>query len=207
VKRLLCLVSLSVLAACTGSLFQSKAPPPSVYLLSIKAVPQGAEIAADLKVLKPRVRTGLNTDHIAVLYPDHRLDYFAGAHWNGPLDEVVQDLALQAFRGRANLRNVHADSSAFGSDYWLEIEVADFQAEYSGGAGASGAPTVHVHLLGRVGGSADRRVLGRFEADERTSAADNRLTAIVEAYNQAVGAALAKIVADTQTLTGTLESR
>jgi ABC-type uncharacterized transport system auxiliary subunit len=63
-----------------------------------------------------------------------------------------------------------------------------------------GAPTVHVHLLARVGGSADRRVLGRLEADERQPAADNRLTAIVEAYNQAAGTALARIVADTSAL-------
>ncbi len=199
-RRLLCAVCALALAACGGSLFQSKVPPPSVYLLSAgAAAPSGAEIPADLAVLKPRVRTGLDSDLIAALYPDRRLDYFAGARWSGPLDEVVQDLALQEFRARASLRSVHAGSSVFGSGYWLEIDVVDFQAEYSvdAGDGGNSAPTAHVHLLGRVGSSADRRILGQFEAGDRQRAADNRLTAIVEAYNRAADNALGRIVADT----------
>jgi len=208
--RLLCAVCALALSGCGGSLFQSKVPPPSVYLLSAgAAAPSGAEIPADLAVLKPRVRIGLDSDLIAVLYPNRRLDHFAGARWSGPLDEVLQDLAMQVFRARANLRSVHAESSAFGSGYWLEIDVEDFQAEYSAdtGAGGSAAPTIHVHLLGRVGSSADRRILGQFEADDRQRAADNRLTVIVEAYNRAADTALAQIVADTtRTLGKTLEA-
>ncbi|MGO9425931.1 MAG: ABC-type transport auxiliary lipoprotein family protein [Steroidobacteraceae bacterium] len=208
--RLLCAICTLALAACGGSLFQSKVPPASVYLLSAgAAAPSGAEIPADLAVLEPRVRIGLGSDLIAVLYADRRLDYFAGARWSGPLDAVVQDLAIQVFRARAKLRSVHAESSAFGSGYWLEIDVEDFQAEYSAdtGAGGSAAPTIHVRLFGRVGSSADRRILGQFEADDRQRAADNRLTAIVEAYNRAADAALAQIVADTtRTLSEALET-
>jgi len=217
VRRLLGVSSMLVLAACTGQLFQSKSAAPSVYLLSVPAGAAGPEarpeIPADLTVQRPRVRTGLDTDLIAVLYPDRRLAYLAGARWSGPLDEVVQDLALQAFRAHANLRNVHADVSSFGGSYWLEIEVADFQAEYPAGPGASGgidsgAPTVHVHLLGVLGGSGDRRVLGHFEANERRPAADNRLGAIVEAYDRAVDAALAHLVVETSAaLSGDLAHR
>jgi ABC-type uncharacterized transport system auxiliary subunit len=205
VRRLCYSTALLALTACGGSLFQSHVPPRSVYVLSATAAPLGREIPVDLAVLKPLVRTGLDTDLIAALYPDRRLDYFAAARWSGRLDDVVRDLALQTFRVRANLRNVHAETSAFGSGYWLELDVADFQAEYAAAEGAEGggAPTVHVHLLARVGGSADRRVLGRLEAEERQAAADNRLTAIVEAYNHAAGTALARIVADTQALLAT----
>ena len=195
-----------VLAACTGQLFQSKSAAPSVYLLSVQAGGSGPEtrpeIPADLTVLITRVRTGLDTDLIAVLYPDRRLAYVAGARWSGPLDEVVQDLALQAFRAHANLRNVHADVSSFGGSYWLEIEVADFQAEYPAGPQASGgidsgAPAIHVRLLGVLGRSGDRRVIGHFEANERRAAAENRLDAIVDAYDQAVDAALTQLVVET----------
>src|ERR1700730_8578683 len=147
------------LAACTGSLFESKATPPTVYLLSAPATPSAgtsaAEIAAELAILKPRPRAGLESDRIAVLYPDRRLDYFAGARWSGPLGEVLQDFAVQEFRSNANLRSVRGDASVFISAYWLEIEVADFQAEYSSAA----TPTVHVHFLARVGSSGNRRIL------------------------------------------------
>ena len=188
---------------CSGSLFQSKSVPTTTYLLSAElpaptadaspaSAAPSAVIAADLAVQKPRVRAGLDTDRIASLYPDRRLDYFAGARWSGPLDEVIQDLTVQAFRSGARWRNVSSDASAFVSGYWLEIEVADFQAEYSSGGSP---PTVSVHLLARIGGAGERRVLGTFDAAARRAAADNRMTAIVQAYEQAAGAALADIVA------------
>ena len=66
----------------------------------------------------------------------------------------------------------------------------DFQAEYTA---ATAAPTVHVQLLARIGESGDRRILGRFEAQARQPAAENRLTPIVDAYARAAHAALAEI--------------
>ena len=196
---LLSAVLAAALGACTGSFFKSSAPPISTYLLSVKADAQAGAVAipADLTVLTPRVRTGLDNDRIAALYPDRRLDYLAAARWSGPLDEVVQDLALQAFHGR--FRNVGTDTSAFRGGYWLELEVVDFQAEYTGSPAA--APTVHVHLHARVGNGMDRRVLGEFDADARQAAAENRLAAVVAAYEAAAQRALDEIVEQsTQTL-------
>jgi ABC-type uncharacterized transport system auxiliary subunit len=208
------------LAACTGSLFQSKVAPPTVYLLSAGpgspaprtaaaggpgSAAQPGLIPADVRVLKPKLRPGLESDRIAVLYPDRHLDYFADARWSGPLGEVIQDLAVQAFRSHANLRSVNGDASVFDSPYWLEIEVTDFQAEYTS---AAAAPTVHVHFLVSLGRSGDRVILGRYAANAQQPAADNRLTAIVDAYAHAADAALAEIAAQAdETLAKTSESR
>jgi cholesterol transport system auxiliary component len=136
------------------------------------------------------VRAGLDTDRIAALYPDRRMDYFADVRWSGTLDEVLQDLAVQQLHANLRVSNVSPEASVFGSPYWLEIEVTDFQAEYSA---AGGAPTVHVHLQARLGNSADRHVLARFEPDVREAASDNRMSAIVDAYNRAANQALAEI--------------
>jgi ABC-type uncharacterized transport system auxiliary subunit len=207
------------LAAC-GSLFQSKVKPPTVYWLSAGAESPAlgtpaaespaagdppAAIPVDLTVLKPRLRPGLESDRIAVLYPDRRLDYFADARWSGPLGEVLEDLAVQEFRSHGNLRTVRGDTSVFGSAYWVEIEVTDFQAEYTS---AAAAPTVHVHLLARLGGSGNRRILGQFVANAQQPAAENRLTAIVDAFAHAADAALAEIAAHAEeTLARTSETR
>ncbi len=196
-------------ASCTGSLFQSKVAPPTIYVLSAgvgstglaaaastaaSAAPDAAavEIPVDLAVLRPRLRPGLESDRIAVLYPDRRLDYFADARWSGPLGEVLQDLAVQEFHAHAHLRTVSADTSVFASAYWLEFEVTDFQAEY---ASPDAAPTVRVRLLARLGTSGDRHILGQFAANAEQPAAQNRLTAIVDAYARAADAAMAQIVA------------
>jgi ABC-type uncharacterized transport system auxiliary subunit len=188
--------------ACSGSFFKSSAPPTSTYLLSAATEAREGAVAipADLTVLMPRVRTGLDNDRIAALYPDRRLDYYAAARWSGPLDEVAQDLTVQAFHGR--FRNVGTDTSAFNAGYWLELEVVDFQAEYTASAPAGG-PTAHVRLRARLGNEADRRVVGEFEADVRRPAAENRLAAVVAAYESAVRGALGEIAAQsTQALAG-----
>jgi len=183
------------LAGC-GSLFHSSAPAPTTYQLAVDEKPTAAPLGADLAVLALRVRRGLDNDRLAVLYPDHRLEYLAAARWSGPLDEMLQDLTLQAFWQAGALHTVDTDTSAFGSGYWLEIEVADFQAEYKG-TRADAAPVIHVHLVGRVGSAQDRHLLGEFDAEARQPAADNRLTAMVAAYNQATDTALARVVAET----------
>jgi len=195
VRRLAAFACLLLLAACAGSLFKDTAVPPAVYLLSARAAAgtPGPQIPADLSILRPSVRTGLESDRVAALYPDRHLDYFADARWSGPLDQVIHDLAVQTFSTQANLRNVSADSTAFSSGYWLEIEVLDFQAEY---AAAGAAPTINVHLLGRLGSARERRVLARFEASSRQAAADNRMTAIIAAYEQAADATLKEIAVD-----------
>jgi cholesterol transport system auxiliary component len=196
-------LSATCVAACTGSLFQSKVPPPTIYVLSAElgspagAGPSAAESAArlpvGLAVLVPRLRPGLATDRIAVLYPDRRLDYFADARWSGPLGEVLQDLAVQEFHLHGNVGVVSGDASVFASAYWLEIEVSDFQAEYA--ATTTAAPKVRVQVLATLGSSADRRILGQFAASVLQPAAENRLTAIVDAYAHAADAAFAQIVA------------
>jgi ABC-type uncharacterized transport system auxiliary subunit len=188
------------LAACSGSFFQSKVSAPTIYVLSSGAAPaesgSAAEIPADLAILKPRLRTGLDSDRVAVLYTDRRLDYFADARWNGALGDVLQDFAVQEFHGHAHLRTVNGDTSVFASAYWLEIEVTDFQAEYT--SAAAEPPTVHVHLLARLGDSGDQRILGRFEADARQPAAENRLSNIVDAYSRAADTAFAEIAGDVE---------
>jgi ABC-type uncharacterized transport system auxiliary subunit len=207
-----------VLGGCAGSLFKTQVAPPTMYLLSAESAGSGAPtdaapdpgtLHADLAVLKPRVRAGLDTERIAALYPDRRLDYFAAARWSGPLDEVIQDLVVQLFHSRAGLTNVSGDASAFGSAYWLEIEVADFQAEYPTGAGSGAAapPTVHVHFLARIGGSGEGRIIARFEAESRQAAASNRMSAIVDAYNRAADQALMQIAANCRTALAPLESK
>jgi ABC-type uncharacterized transport system auxiliary subunit len=196
-----------ILGGCAGSLFKTQVAPPTMYLLSAdRAAPDAAAAgttpatgaaSTDLAVLKPRVRAGLDTERIAALYPDRRLDYFADARWSGPLDEVIQDLVVQLFHSRAGLTNVSADASAFGSAYWLEIEVADFQAEYPAGAASGTAPpTVRVHFLARLGSSGERRIIARFEAEARQPAESNRMSAIVDAYNRAANQTLMQIAAN-----------
>ena len=216
-KRLLWLLMASASLAGCGSLFQTKAAPPTMYLLSMTkpAAANAVALPVDVAVLNPKVRAGLDTDRIALLYPDRRLDYFANVRWSGPVDELIQELAVQEFHASGGVRNVSGDASVFSSGYWLEIEVADFQAEYpaggqgsgAGGAASSDPPSVHVHLIARIGSSGERRIIARFEAESRQPAASNRMSAIVDAYNRAANQALMQIAADSMAALEPLQSK
>jgi ABC-type uncharacterized transport system auxiliary subunit len=208
-KGFLAFLACMPLCGCTGALLKSKTAAPVAYMLSVRSdpgsSPTGAEPAArlaapatgvpaipvDLSILKPLMRPGLESDRIAARYPDRRLEFYAGAKWSGPLDEVLQDLAVQLFHQRGRLRSVSSESTRFVSGYWLEIEVEDFQSEYST---PGEPPVIKVHLLARLGRAADRADIGSFEASASQAAAADRLEPIVDAYERAGNAALAQII-------------
>jgi len=65
----------------------------------------------------------LETDRILALYPDRRLDYFAGAHWTSTVDDVVQEVyvtvyrKLSQFEGRCAVKT-WVCCSADRADHW-----------------------------------------------------------------------------------------
>jgi ABC-type uncharacterized transport system auxiliary subunit len=83
-----------------------------------------------------------------------------------------------------------ADTSAFGADMLLQIEVRQFQAEY---AATSGPPTVHVLLEGTLGRRSQREVLQTLRAESRVTAGADRMAAVVAAFNAAMADALKQL--------------
>jgi cholesterol transport system auxiliary component len=196
-KSLLAVIVALPLASCAGGLFKSKLEAESAYVLSARGEPAAqaaAPLPVDLAVLKPRMEPGLESDRIAALYPDRRLEFFAGGHWSGSLDDVLQALAVQAFRRQGSLRSVSGESTRFNSTHWLELNVEDFQAEYRT---AGAPPIIKVRLAARLGNAADHGLLGRYDAVVEQAASADRLGAIVEAFETAANTALGQIIAST----------
>jgi ABC-type uncharacterized transport system auxiliary subunit len=185
------------LTACTGSLLKSKLAAPSAYILAVRsdaAATPAATLPVDLTILKPRLAPGLDSDRIAALYPDRRLEFFAGGHWSGTLDEVLQAFAVQSFLRRGALRSVSGDATRFDHTHWLELNVEDFQAEYRN---AGAPPVIKVRIAAQLGNSADHTLLGQYVGASEQLAGADRLGSIVEAYEIAANAALTQIVAAT----------
>lgn len=187
----LLLICAASLAGCAGALLRTKLDPPVVYQLKTGRGAPHRPIAADLRVLTPLVRAGLDTDRIAASYPDGRLDYFADARWSGRLAVVIGQLAVREFRARSGLRNVVGAASALRPPLWLELEVTEFQADYPA---AGGPPVIHVQLIARLGDARHGTTLGSYAAGASQVALANRMTAIVAAFDAAADAALDPIV-------------
>ncbi|MFO1465090.1 MAG: ABC-type transport auxiliary lipoprotein family protein [Steroidobacteraceae bacterium] len=136
-------------------------------------------------------RPASETERIAALYPDRRLEFYAGANWSGTLDDVLQALTVQSFARRGVLRNVSGESTRFYNTHWLELNVEDFQAEYRT---AGAPPTIHVRISARLGSAADHAGLGHYEVQAEHPASADRLGAIVEAFELAANDAIGQII-------------
>lgn len=183
--------ALLAISGCGG--FHSDRPAAQVYTLDPasaqpgpEAASSGANTAATLLVLRPQAAPGLDTENIALRRGDQRLDYYANSRWPAPLPEFVQSLAIEALRASGKFRSVHSDRSAFAADEVLQIEIRRFQAEYAG----ESAPVVRVQLLATLGHRADRSVVASVSAEGSAPAAENRMQAVIAAFQRASAAAL-----------------
>lgn len=176
---------LAALGACTGSLLETKLPVPTSYVLLPAAKSGDTGIAApavDLTVTQASPAPGLNTERIAVLREARRMDYYMDAQWGAPLPLVVQSLLIGSLQNQSWFRSVTSEQARVNSNYWLELEVRDFQAEY---ASEDSAPTVRVTLVGALVRVKDRKLLGVYSATVTKAAAENRLGAVVTAFESA----------------------
>jgi cholesterol transport system auxiliary component len=197
-RSLVVLAAVLMCACSTSSLFDSETPVPSNYVLaSLPAATNRTETAAsraDIAIGRPDVAPGLDTDRIAVL-KGRELDYFRGTRWGGSVSALVQALLVSSLQDQQLFRSVTAEQARVASDYMLDIEIRDFQAEY---AAAGGAPTVRVALLGRLIRIRDRELVDTLSVSATGVAVDNRLNAVVatfETVSQQVASELARNLA------------
>ena len=180
---------------CSG-LFHSTAHPEQTYYLRAPAVAAGngapatAAVAASLRVGHPLAAPGLDSPHIMLVQADHRMNFYAGSRWPGPVADVLEALAVETLRASGAWTSVEDSASPFPSDYLLQIAVRRFEADYTAGGAV---PEVHVTLDCIVGTRAGRDVVATFVVSGAALATANRLSDVVSAFEQATGAALGAV--------------
>ena len=186
------------LTACSGGL-RSVDPPAFIYTLATPAAatvaePAQATLPYVLTVLTPAVQPGLAQDGIALITADRRLDYFANSRWPDALPRVVGALIVQTLRGSGAIATVSDDTTPFAADYLLRVDVSQFEAHYTGAATDAGAvPTVQVRLECTLARRIDRVVVASFVARGAEAATENRMAAVVLAFDRASQAALSEL--------------
>jgi cholesterol transport system auxiliary component len=119
------------------------------------------------------------------------IDYFANAAWSDRAPLMVQSLLIESFEQTGKIRSVARDTAVLRADYILMPELRRFEARYENG---EAPPTVLVRLLVRLVRMPDRTIIGEDLADGRESATANNMDAIVEAYNEALGSVMKRLV-------------
>jgi cholesterol transport system auxiliary component len=172
-----------VLAGCTTSIFDSEAPVPMNYVL--RSVPSSAvsqqHTAVDITIDRPDPAPGLDSDRIGVLR-GHQLDYYRAVKWGSPAPEVMQALLVDSLEDQHVFRSVTREQSRVASDYILDVQLRDFQSEYSDG---SAVPTIHVAAVVRMIRVPDRKLVATMTTEAKVQASDDRMSAVAAAFEKA----------------------
>jgi cholesterol transport system auxiliary component len=124
--------------------------------------------------------------------------YIADARWVAPAEVLFDQAVANAFEAEPGRVRLVARGGPGRADAALRLDVRNFEARY----GAGETPVVHVRIRAVLVRGQDRTqaVEQIFEAE--APADQNRVTAIVAAYNQALVKVLGEIVAWTNTSAG-----
>lgn len=210
----LAMTALLALGGCSG-LLSSRSAAPVTYVLRPAVA---ADVASDsapmssrapapsLQVQRVAASPGYARDEILLTQPDRRLDVYAASRWPDALPVVVERLTVDALRQYGGWSVVHDAAAPFAADRLLRVTVRRFDAEYTA---AAGPPTVRVVLDATLARRGDRAVLAAFTAEASSTATEDRMSAIVAAFERATGEALSVVArtAAAETRKAPLESK
>lgn len=118
--------------------------------------------------------------------------YIAESRWVSPAVTLFDEALARAFDVNAGAARLVSRGEASRADYALRVDVTRFETVYDRGPKA--APMVAVALRMTLT-KADRTLVASDLLEAQARASDNRVSAIVEAYNKTVGEVLNGLVA------------
>jgi ABC-type uncharacterized transport system auxiliary subunit len=196
--RALCVAWSSLVLGGCGGLLETTIPPPQTYVLRLP--PRSAATAAPnggtVRVQRPEAGPGLDSDHIVLLRSDRRFDFYAASRWAAPAPDLVESMLVDQLRGSGLFSAVFDDATPYAPVYNLRCGLSRFESDYTSpgsGGGGGGNPTVHVVLDCTFGRHRDRALLANFTAQGSALANDDRLGAVVAAFESATAKAAAEI--------------
>lgn len=170
-----------------------KAEPAQLYRLEAKATPGATPAGPVFGVLRlatgfPRASAG---DRILTIGNGGEAAYIAAARWVAPAAVMFEEQTALAFQGAGRARLI-TRGEVIKADYTLKLDVHAFEAIYDNGPKA--APKIVVTVRGVITDSQTRGLVGDRLFTASVRASDNRVGAIVPAFDQALGQVLGELV-------------
>jgi cholesterol transport system auxiliary component len=145
-----------------------------------------ATAAQSLAVARPRAATALDTDRIAVLAAGSRFDYYSGVRWAETVPLMLQGNLVDALAATGQFAAVDAAPTRAPSELLLDVELRRFEAvSASSDAAAGPAPVVHVQAQASLVDSRRGVRVTSFVSAATVPATDNRVDAVVTAFERA----------------------
>mgnify|MGYP006429740895 CR=1 FL=1 len=189
--------SLCLVAACSpSSLLTSNAPAETIYTLTPKsyADTQKPDNPGLLEINPVRVAPHLETDRILIKKDGRELDYYAGAKWASRTGDMVYGFLQRSLENRFGPVVVSSDDTRLHPDNVLQIEVRDFQAEYTGSTEIP--PKIKVTLNAYILNRDSREQNDHMQFTKTIKAADNTLAAVTFGFEKAMRRVIEHIIDD-----------
>jgi cholesterol transport system auxiliary component len=119
--------------------------------------------------------------------------YIADARWVSPAFILFEEAIARAFENDPGRARLIGRGEVAKADLVLRLEVRTFEADYINGPKA--APEIVVRVRGVLSRNSDRALVGDQIFEAKVKAADNRVSAIVPAFDQANAKVLGEVVA------------
>lgn len=183
-------IVLGLATAC--GIIPTPSPAPELYTLSPKSTfDDGLKpVTWQLGIETPTAPAGLRSARIAVTREPLTLEYFAGAQWVDDAPAMVQRLLIESFENSGRIVGVGRLAVALRSDYVLQPELREFQAEYAGGS----APTVRVRINAKLIKMPERHIVASHTFERVIESPDNRMPTIVKTFDGALGKVMRDLV-------------
>lgn len=194
-RRLLVLAgtSLPVAAVSACGIIPTLEEPSQLYRLSPKSTfaDDIPKVSWQLGVEPPLAPAGLNSSQIAVMRDALTMDYFAKAKWVDTAPSMVYRLLVESFENSEKIIGVGRSGVGLRSDYELQTELREFQAEYLEGATI---PKIRVRINCKLVKIPQRIIIASHSFESLRDAPDNRMGSIVKSFDLALGSVMKKIV-------------
>ncbi|MBM3524064.1 MAG: hypothetical protein FJX57_14010 [Alphaproteobacteria bacterium] len=192
-RRTLLLAGAAGTVGCSG-LLPGQGEPAQLYTLTPKSTfaTDLPKVAWQLVVEPPVAAAGLNSSRIALQRTPVSLDYFAKANWTDSAPLMVQTLLIESFENTNKIVAVARESVRLRPDYLLQTELREFHAEYF--PDPRQPPLVRARIIAKLVRVVDRVIVASTSIERTERAARDQMNAIAEAFDEALGGVMKRIV-------------
>jgi cholesterol transport system auxiliary component len=185
------LVAALLLGGC--ELIKAAEEPTDLYTITPKSTFDGdmPSVLWQLAVEVPNASANLSTSRIAIAQSPTSSDYYSKTAWTDRAPLMVQTRIVDSFENSHKIIAVARESIGLRANYVLQSDLRNFEAMYFYG----GTPIAHVRIVAKLVRMPDRQIIavGTFERCVRARA--DKVPRVVEAFDQALGSVMKRLVA------------
>jgi cholesterol transport system auxiliary component len=144
-----------------------------------------------LAVEVPVASANLNTGRIAIAMTPTSSDYYSKAAWTDRAPLMVQTRIVDSFENSRKIVAVAREAIGLRANYVLQPDLRNFEAMYFYG----GTPIAHVRIVAKLVRMPDRQIIGVASFERCVRARSDKVPKVVEAFDQALGSVMKRLVA------------